>query len=159
MAPNKTSNRKENAPPSITPIKTSKCKSLTGKSTITYQIGHNEKRELLLRISGNSGGGYFGKDWVSIEDLFTELRQSPEQITSSTVAKLFHRRSANNAGFTLAAILNEGVVAPSQERRRCFVLQDTQPFISAMENPDDKPTARKKRSPSKKKTVATADDQ
>lgn len=151
----KSSSSKENDAPSITPIKTSECPTLTGKSTLTYQIGHNQEKALFIRIIGNTGGGYFGKDWVAIEDIFIQLEQCPELITSTTIAGLFHRRSANNAGFTLAVLLSEKIIQPSKEKRRCFVLQPTQPFLDAMEKlqkatgPMKKAAVKKKTPPSK----------
>ena len=137
-------------PPPIQTIKNGKCPSISGKSALTYQIGRNHENALFIRIIGNTGGGYFGKDWAAVEDIIIQLEQCPECITSMTIAGLFHRRSANNAGFALAVILAEGLIKPSEKKPRCFVAQDPKPFLDAM----GKPTALRKQAPPKKKKPA-----
>jgi hypothetical protein len=46
------------ATPSV--LKTGSCPSLTGASTLTYEIG-TDADGIVFRITGNSGGGVFGK--------------------------------------------------------------------------------------------------
>ena len=43
-------------------LKTSSCKTLSGKSTLTYQIGCNPDSIIHLRISRNDGGGFFSPE-------------------------------------------------------------------------------------------------
>ena len=39
--------------------------SLSGKSMLTYQVGVDEQGQIHIRILGNTGRGYFSKDWVA----------------------------------------------------------------------------------------------
>jgi hypothetical protein len=50
--------------PSIRVIKTATCKSLSGKSDLTYHLGVDEESNLHLRVFANSGSGYFSQEWV-----------------------------------------------------------------------------------------------
>jgi hypothetical protein len=51
--------------PNMKVLKTATCKTLSGKSTLTYQIGCNSEEEIHLRITKNSGGGFFTDEWSS----------------------------------------------------------------------------------------------
>lgn len=47
---------------------TGKCASISGQSTLTYEIGkHRAEGSLHLRITRNTGGGMWCKDWASFE--------------------------------------------------------------------------------------------
>ena len=155
----------ENASPDIQVIKLAKCKSLSGKSALSYQLGHNHQNELFIRIVGNNGGGFFGQDWVAYEDIINQFEACPEQITSMSLQGLFHRKSANTQGFILAALVAEGVIAPSKEKQRAYTLQDTEPFFKAMEQlrtdaeqGKSKPAPRRKQHPPSRKKAATSPD-
>jgi len=142
--------------PSIQIIKTSKCPSLSGKSTLSYQVGCNEEKELFFRIIANTGGGHFNKDWMALEDAHNQFESCPEKINSHMLTPLLLRKSANSAGFFLAAMVAEKIVQPSTEKQRTYVLQKLEPFLEAMqkminENLSGKPTPRRKRQPPKPK--------
>lgn len=47
-------------------LKTAEAPSLSGKSTLTYQIGATSPDQLFIRISGNSGGGLYCKEWFDL---------------------------------------------------------------------------------------------
>jgi len=70
------------ASPSV--LKTGSCPSLTGASTLTYEIGTGAEG-LVFRITGNSGGGLFGKEWVPWSALQPVLENSP--ITAGTLKR------------------------------------------------------------------------
>ena len=93
-------------------LKTSECPSLSGSSILTYQIGCNEKNELHLSLSGNSGKGIFNKDWIVLEEIHS-LLANQEKVTSGSLHELFDGRSSNSAGFFVAALLKEGVLKVS----------------------------------------------
>jgi len=149
--------------PLIHLLKSGECASLTGKSTLSFQIGHDTESALFIRIIDNTGGGHFGKDWVAIEDLLIQLQQSPEHITSATLSSLFHRKSSNTAGFVLAVLLDEGVIKLTEGKQRAYTLQDTEPFLTSMgqlrsdaEQGKSKPTPRRKRQPPSGKKSSTS---
>jgi hypothetical protein len=61
---------------SVLVLKTAEAPSLSGKSTLTYQIGATSPVQLLIRISGNSGGGLYCKDWFDLSAIESCLSSS-----------------------------------------------------------------------------------
>lgn len=45
-------------------IKTGTCGTLSGKSKLTYQVSTAEESGIHVRISKNTGGGFFSNEWV-----------------------------------------------------------------------------------------------
>ena len=70
-------------------LKTSECPSLSGSSILTYQIGCNEKNELHLSLTGNTGKGIFNKDWISLKEIDSLLATEKGPITSGSLHGLF----------------------------------------------------------------------
>ncbi|AHX60422.1 hypothetical protein B224_1603 [Aeromonas media WS] len=73
-----------------------------------YEIGHEpEQAELLIRLTGSSGGGLCSKEWfglAQVVDLLNE-QQPDKAFTSGLFKVIWHfKGSSNNAGF-LAAVL------------------------------------------------------
>jgi hypothetical protein len=97
-------------------LKTSECPSLSGKSTLTYQIGSKDGNGVHVALTGNSGKGVFNKDWINIEEIHS-LLANQEKITSGSLHGLFDGRSSNSAGFILAVLLKEGVLKVSPGNR------------------------------------------
>ena len=77
-------------------------------TTVGYEIGHEpEQDELLIRLTGSSGGGLCSKEWfglAQVVDLLNE--QQPDKAFTSGLFKVIwnFKGSSNNAGF-LAAVL------------------------------------------------------
>lgn len=86
-------------------IKTASCPSLSGRSTIAYEVGGKGECQY-IRLSGNSAGGIFCKDWISLTEILQILSVSPK-LTSKTLHPLYSGKSTNSPGFLLACILNE----------------------------------------------------
>jgi hypothetical protein len=102
-------------------VRTGSCPSLSGKSTLTYEVGAGPAHDVFLRICKNSGSGYFGKDWVAWEAIRRILEQNiGRPITFHTLSPLFHGKSANTAGFLLAVLKHEGLVHRMAERPRYY---------------------------------------
>lgn len=77
-------------------------------TTVGYEIGHEpEQAELLIRLTGSSGGGLCSKEWfglAQVVDLLNE-QQPDKTFTSGLFKVIWHfKGSSNNAGF-LAAVL------------------------------------------------------
>ena len=85
-------------------LKTSETTSLSGKSTLTYQIGLKGD-EICISLTGNSGAGIFNKDWFDIEKIYSLLASEKKSITSGSLHGLFEGRSSNTPGFLLAVLL------------------------------------------------------
>lgn len=133
-----------NPEPAMRVLKTGTCPSLSGKSKLTYQIGCMGKSDIQLRISANSGGGFFSDDWVSLSDIQEALDKAPsgKPITSFVLNKLSRGKSMNTPGFLFAALKQEGLVQASQEKQRCYERGDLKGFmesVKALSNLTDEP--------------------
>jgi hypothetical protein len=100
-------------------LKTSECPSLSGRSTLTYQIGSNEKDEIQISIIGNTGSGIFNKAPVPLKDIESILN-TDQPITSGTLTSLLEGKSSNTAGFMLAVLLQEGMLKISEDNARHY---------------------------------------
>jgi hypothetical protein len=88
------------------------CPSLSGKSTLKYQIGTDDKGEPWLQVTGNTGGGFFNAEPVSLTAIAEMLAKlSPNTpISSLYFGSLFRGSSSNSSGFLLAALRDQGIV-------------------------------------------------
>jgi hypothetical protein len=91
-------------------LKTGTCKSLSGRSTLTYQIGCNNDNEVYIALTGNSGGGRLNSDWVSLEEIYSRLSSQKKPVTSGALQDLYQGKSSNNASFTTAILLKKGLL-------------------------------------------------
>ncbi len=96
-------------------LKVGTCPSLTQASQITYRLGLNED-QVYLAIAGNSGGGLYSKEYVSLEAIIAAI-QGDQPITGKTLRPLFKGKSANTPGFALAAARDLGLIVakPGEE--------------------------------------------
>ena len=92
-------------------VKTASCPSLSGNSTITYELGSQGDQQF-IRLSGNSAGGLFCKEWVTLE-LVEQLISGSPKLTSKILQPLYAGKSSNSAGFLLACMINEKQCANS----------------------------------------------
>ncbi len=103
--------------PQLRVLKSAQCKSLSGRSTLTYEVGATADGEIHLRVTSNSGSGCFGRDWVPLRGLQRALASAPGPVTSGTLTKVFAGRSQNTSGFVAAALLGEGLLEPLANSR------------------------------------------
>ena len=106
--------------PTVEVIRKGTTLTLSGKSRLTYEIGRNEKEELCIRLTGNTAAGAFCQDWVRLPAILSILEKVPrhQPITSDTLMALFRHKTANQAGFVWAVLLNEGLVRRTEGTRR-----------------------------------------
>ncbi|MBD1401664.1 hypothetical protein [Pelovirga terrestris] len=111
-------------------LKEAKCSSLSGNSTLLYQIGCDDEKNLYIRIKGNiDGGGFFNKEYVPLQSLLETISDKQVPFTSSVFKKLFIGKSNNTQCFVLAALLAEGLITQVEnkylagEKRRYGVLE------------------------------------
>jgi hypothetical protein len=71
----------------------------------------------LLRISRNSGGGMFAKDWAAVARI-EEVLAKAKDITARTLNEVHPGKSVNTGGFLLGILKDLGVVEPSEENTR-----------------------------------------
>ena len=94
-------------------LKTGECPSLSGKSTLTYQIGLEGDKKVCLSLTGNTGRGIFNRDWFDIEEIYSLLASHKKPVTSGSLHGLFEGRSSNSAGFFVAMLLKLGLLKVS----------------------------------------------
>ncbi len=101
-------------------LATSKCQTLSGKSTLTYQIAIDDKENIFLRITGNDGGGFWSKEYVLLSAIINTIESVPDNqsITSVHFLRLFVGKSQNSYGFLLAILLKEGLLEALEKKRQ-----------------------------------------
>jgi hypothetical protein len=113
-------------------IATKTCKTLNGKSQLTYQLGRDDTGDVYLRLYDNSGGGFFDNSWVPLQKIGEVLRQadSPSGLTSFALLPLFRGKSANNSGFFAAVLRAEKALIPyKRNQQRRHALGDLDVFL------------------------------
>ncbi len=96
-------------------LKQATCPSLSGASTLTYEIAADANGALYFRITGNSGGGVFSEEWVAWSAIEPALADSPVTAGSLKRARVCKGKSANTPGFLLAVLKAEGLVMPLEQ--------------------------------------------
>ena len=146
-------------------LKTATCKTLSGKSTLTYQVGITPDSVVHIRITKNSGGGFFSDEWISYDAVQAALkkRREGQAITSFLLAQVFKGKSANNSSFLLAALKHLNLVRPLKGKQREHEPMDPRPFLDQvdklMSSPDKAKAPAKraiKKTPIKKASVKKA---
>jgi hypothetical protein len=90
--------------------------SLSRRSMLIGHIGCNrDTNAIALRLWANTAAGMFSKDWVSMADV-SEALSGATKITSASLQGLFAGISKNQAGFMLALLKSEGIVATTADR-------------------------------------------
>jgi len=146
-------------------LKTSTCKTLSAKSTLTYQIG-TEDDEIHVRITKNTGGGFFSDEWILMNDIQSVLEEHPvgTPVTSFLLQPLFHGKSVNTPAFLLAALAHEKLLRPMKGKKRNHEPVDPEEFtamVKKMTASKPKGAVRKttkrvtKKAPRKKATTST----
>ncbi len=139
-------------------LKNDTCPSISGKSTLKYQIGANDDDAIHLRITGSSGGGFFNNEWIAFEKIQALLDSHPAEkpITSIILYPLFRGKSVNTPSFLLAALVHEKVLMPMNGKQRCHEVGDMTIFLekvkklTASKAPKKKAAVKKKRVAKKK---------
>ena len=142
--------KSEDTPTAPTKIlKTATCKTLSGNSTLTYQIGSKADSSVYVHISKNTGGGYFSTEWVSLKDIQDVLEEVPvgESVTSIVLQPLFHGKSVNTPAFLMAVLVHVKCLNPLNGNRRQYeIAEDFTEMVEKLSgsNVKTKATVRKK---------------
>jgi hypothetical protein len=130
-AKNATNDSTENP---IQVLKESTCKTSSGKSTLTYQVGVDESGDIQLKVSGNDGGGFWSAEWLNFNSVeaATKAWPSDQGITSMTFRKIFRGKSANTPGFLVAILCAEGIIEPMGEKKRVHQACDPAAFLASV---------------------------
>ena len=129
------------AAPAIRVLKIASCPSLSGKSTLTYELGCTSDSEIQIRIKANSGGGFFSQEWISLKSIEDVLENTAEgtPLTTHALLPLFAGKSVNTAGFLLAVLKEVGLVRPLENKQRCFETVDSALFVGEVNALIDSP--------------------
>ena len=153
-------NMKENSEdnPDMRVLKTAATKTITGKSTLTYQIGCLPDSTIHLRVTTNTGAGMFSDEWVAFAAVQEALKDDTEgaAITSIRLTSLFKGKSVNTPSFLLAALKHLKLVRSMNGKQRHHEALNPQPFLDTVEklmSSDVKPKAAVKKTVRKKATV------
>jgi len=100
-----------------------KTKTVSGRATLTYNLGTASDGSIYMRISNSSGNGFYSKEWLAVEDIKALLDNIKDgnPITSFYLAPVFVGKSSNNAGYLAALLLAEAVLAPFEDKKRHYV--------------------------------------
>jgi hypothetical protein len=104
--------------------KTANCPSLSGSSTLTYEVGTTEE-DTYYRVVGNSAAGLFSPDWIPLSQITPLLINST--ITSGTLKELYEGKSNNSPGFLLAVLKAEGLVRQVEGKSFHYTATTTPP--------------------------------
>ena len=135
-APKKTAPRKAKPEePSITILQTTKCQTVSGKSTLTFHLGTDDKDNIFLRVHSNTGGGHFSNEWVPLDIITAALDKVPadQPITSIHLIPLFQGKSVNTPGYLVAVLLKEGLLEPFEGKKRQYSYTGTDAFLAKIE--------------------------
>jgi hypothetical protein len=139
-------------------LKTSSCKTLSGKSTLTYQIGSTPDSIIHLRITKNTGGGFFSDEWISLDDILRVLKDRPREspVMSHFLTPILKGKSANTSGFILAMLSHLNLLRPLPKKKRVHELLDPGLFLNQVNQlmaSEVKTGGTVKKAPTKKATV------
>jgi len=116
-------------------LATGTCDTLSGSSQLTYHIGCMPDGEIYLRVIGNTGGGFFSREWISLRDILRTLEKRPggKPITSILLNDLFRGKSVKTPALLLAVLLHEKLIRSLQGKLRRHELADASVFTEKVE--------------------------
>ena len=121
---------------SITTIQEATTTSISGTSTIGFEIGISDSGDVHLRIASNSGSGYFSKAWIAFTDIQDALEawEKNHPLTSLALKNVYPPfTSINSYGFMLGILVKVGVIEPAENKRH-FQLCDPARFLASVED-------------------------
>jgi len=118
--------------PALRVLKAAACPTLSGRSSLVYQLGCGPDSDVKLRVVDNTGSGFYSQDWMRFADIL-ELLKPGEALTFYSLQPLFEGRSVNTGGFLMASLKHLGVIKPMESNPRCHELADLQPFVAEVQ--------------------------
>jgi hypothetical protein len=143
-------------------LKAGTCPTLSGRGSLKYEIGTDDAANVAIRLTGNSGGGFFNGTWVQLEAV-TKILQSPhvkKGLSSTSLLPLYRGGSANSPAFLAAVLKAEGVIRLQEGKTRSYEVADLQGFLASVSShsspiPEKSTVQGGKPSPATKKTIPT----
>jgi hypothetical protein len=112
-------------PAKIRVIQADRCSSLSGRTSIDFQVGCNESERIFIRVQRTSGNGFFSKEWVPYDSI-GPLLVNP--VTAASLRPIFQGKSVNTSGFLLAVMKHLGFVQSIPEAFRGYQVLDNPAF-------------------------------
>jgi hypothetical protein len=115
-------------------LKAGTCPTLSGRGSLKYEIGTDDASNVAIRLTGNSGGGFFNGDWVPI-DAVTKILQSPhvqKGLTSAAFVPIYRGKSMNSPSFLAAVLKAEGLIRLQEGKTRSYEVADLQGFLASV---------------------------
>ena len=111
--------------------------SPTSSSVLSFEVGHCAKEgAFYVRVSDNTGGGFFSNEWISLADIEAAIEEQPDDLPfkATVFRKLYVSRGLNNYGFLAAVLRHLGILKPVHRAPYSHRPGDLQGFIAAMED-------------------------
>jgi hypothetical protein len=126
----RTSSKNTPANPGFTILRKAKCKSLQGKTTLTYLLGTDDNSALHWKLEASTGAGIFDCSWIAFGDIQAALSGSGEEtpITGMALRSVFKGKSVNTPSFLLATLVSEGILQPVEGKQRHYQIGDVKAF-------------------------------
>jgi len=150
-------------------IKTAHCPSRSGRSQLSYQLGKDEALKLYIKITDNTGNGYFNAEWLCLEAIQHQLEKYSMPFGAQQIRNLFEGKSVNTLHFVFAALLSEGFLIKDEQNTRQYRLGDVEGFKLRTEslsdpgtmaiNPTDTDTVKAKSKSGNKRQSMNMDDE
>ncbi|SFM74386.1 hypothetical protein [Nitrosomonas communis] len=120
--------------PTVRVLKEGTCRSLSGKSTLTYHVGCTAESEVHFRLADNTGDGFFSDEWVALSAVQEAFERQPKgkPIISHILYPLFQGRSLNTPAFLMAVLKAEGLVKPLGDKQRGYERADPAEFVAGI---------------------------
>jgi hypothetical protein len=121
-------------------IKIAECGKLTVPNTVslTYNLGVDGSSNIHFRVTDNKTGGLFSPEWIALDAILDTVKTADQAAPAAKPFSalifdgLFSCRSANNAGFLVAALLAEGVLQRYKETKRMVIIGDPDKFLEEL---------------------------
>jgi len=118
-------------------IKKASCPKLSAsaKGDLTYHVGYDDNKTFHLRVTANTGGGFFSNEWISLDAIIEVVKSMPfdSPFKAIILKPLYVSQGANNHGFLAAALRAEEILLPVEKHPLSHTLGDTKAFHKAMQ--------------------------
>jgi hypothetical protein len=115
-------------------LKAGTCPTLSGGGSLKYEIGADDASNVAIRLTANSGGGFFNGDWVPF-DAVSKILQSPhlqKGLTSTAFVPIYRGKSMNSPSFLAAVLKAEGVIRLQEGKTRQYEVGDLEGFLASV---------------------------
>jgi len=106
------------------------------QDSLTYHAGYDETAKTVpLRITANSGGGFFSNEWIALNDVLDtiETTSSDKPFKALIFKSLYQSKGSNNHGFLAAVLRSESLLLPVEKQLMSHTLSDAKGFKAAMQ--------------------------